>query len=207
MFIVYGTKETNKTIGSGEFNCPNCTSEQPYWQKTVQEKGHLYWVSLLPLGKKLEYVQCRTCEEIYQPDILDFDPDDADDSYRSHFDLILLHLMVLMMIADDEVGEVEIDTLLSVFTAITGKILTRDEVLADASEAKTLEHSMKDYLPALAEVLTLDAKALLIQAVNLIAEADGELHDSESATLLKIAAGLEMSEADLSLALNPPPEN
>ena len=53
MLIVYGKKEVSKKIGSGTFFCPNCDSDQPYWQKTLQQKGNLYLIILLPVVKKL----------------------------------------------------------------------------------------------------------------------------------------------------------
>ena len=202
MLIVYGKKEVSKKIGSGTFFCPNCDSDQPYWQKTLQQKGHLYWISLLPVGKKLEYIECRNCEEVYQPEVLSFDRDSAGGTFQSDFDLILRRLMVLMMMADDVVGEEEIETLLLVYREITDQELSRDEVLADVSEAKASGHSITDYLPALANVLTDEAKALVIHAVFLIAAADGNIDDAEMATLAGIADALEMSEEQLNEALD-----
>lgn len=202
MLIVYGKKEVSKKIGSGTFFCPNCDSDQPYWQKTLQQKGHLYWISLLPVGKKLEYVECRSCEEVYQPEVLSFDRDSAGGNFQSDFDLILKQLMVLMMMADDVVDEAEIETLLLVYRELTDHELSRDDVLADVSEAKASGHSISDYLPALANVLTDEAKAVVIHAVFLIAAADGNIDDSEMATLAGIADALEMSEEQLNEALD-----
>lgn len=197
VLIIYGRKEITKTIGSGTFNCPSCRSEQPYWQKTVQEKGHLYWIGVLPIGKKLEYVECRTCGEIFQPEVLSFTPKNADDHFRSDFELVLRRLMVLMILADGNAGETEIEMLIGKFEHISGQRLTRDEVIAEISAVNIEGNSLMEYAGALAHVLTDEAKELVIKAVFSIAAADETIHHSEMDAVVKIAEGLEMSEAHL----------
>ena len=51
--IIFGTKAVTKTVETGLFNCPVCECDQPFERKTVARRGHLYFIPILPLGRKL----------------------------------------------------------------------------------------------------------------------------------------------------------
>lgn len=197
VFILYGKKDVVKTIGSGEFSCPNCTSDQPYWHKSLQEKGHLYFISVLKIGDQMEFVECRTCEEVYQPDVLDFKPGVEGAHYASDFELLVRRLMVLMMLADGTADDSEIAMLIDIYDDVFGHRPDPDEIRAEAEDVAAMGASVADYAAILAEILTDDAKALIIEVVFMIAAADDSIDQSELDVVGEIAAHLNMTHAQV----------
>ena len=49
-FLIFGTRASKRTVGSGMFFCPNEQSDQSYRQVAVKRMGHLFFIPLLPLG-------------------------------------------------------------------------------------------------------------------------------------------------------------
>ena len=42
-FLIFGTRASKRTVGSGMFFCPNEQSDQSYRQVAVKRMGHLFF--------------------------------------------------------------------------------------------------------------------------------------------------------------------
>jgi len=73
-FIIFGTRGIRSTIKQGAFYCPQCQSEKNYKHKKVTQFFTLYFIPLIPLGNKGEYVECQTCRNTYIERVLDIAP-------------------------------------------------------------------------------------------------------------------------------------
>jgi uncharacterized tellurite resistance protein B-like protein len=73
-FIIFGTRGIRSTIKQGAFHCPQCQSEKNYKHKKVTQFFTLYFIPLIPLGNKGEYVECQTCRNTYIDRVLDIAP-------------------------------------------------------------------------------------------------------------------------------------
>lgn len=63
--IIFGTTGIRSTIKEGNFLCPQCLAERRYKHKKVTQFFTLYFIPLIPLGNKGEYVECQTCRNTY----------------------------------------------------------------------------------------------------------------------------------------------
>ena len=73
-FIIFGTRGIRSTLKQGTFFCPQCGSEKNYKHKKVTQFFTLYFIPLIPLGNKGEYVECQTCRNTYIERVLHMRP-------------------------------------------------------------------------------------------------------------------------------------
>ena len=73
-FIIFGTRGIRSTVKEGRFYCPQCDGEVPYKHKKVTQFFTLYFIPLIPLGNKGEYVECQSCKNTYIERILEMRP-------------------------------------------------------------------------------------------------------------------------------------
>jgi uncharacterized tellurite resistance protein B-like protein/uncharacterized Zn finger protein (UPF0148 family) len=73
-FIIFGTRGIRSTVKQGTFFCPQCVSEKNYKHKKVTQFFTLYFIPLIPLGNKGEYVECQTCRNTYIERVLQMRP-------------------------------------------------------------------------------------------------------------------------------------
>lgn len=68
--IIYGSKSYKKTKGTGVFHCPECQTEQLFKDKHRQRHLHLYFIPLIPIGKKEDYIKCSCCRQRFIPEVV-----------------------------------------------------------------------------------------------------------------------------------------
>ncbi len=68
--IVYGYRNKEIEIGTGNFYCPKCEVQRQYKHKKTVRYFTLFFVPLFPLGTLSEYVECSVCGRTYKPEIL-----------------------------------------------------------------------------------------------------------------------------------------
>ena len=69
-FVIFGIKDLERKIGTGLFDCPYCKSQKPYQKYKVWRFFALYFIPLIPLGSRGEFVSCRECGVRYPADVL-----------------------------------------------------------------------------------------------------------------------------------------
>ena len=125
--LILGTKAQRSTISSGTFVCPACASAQPYCHMTAQKQGHLFFISLVPMGDKVEYVECQTCQGTWHPQVLQLGVAVTSDG-AGHAAEALLDVLILAMISDGEIKAEEKDTVVSLYERITGSKMGQSEL-------------------------------------------------------------------------------
>lgn len=73
-FIIFGTRGVRSTIKQGQFYCPQCDGDTSYKHKKVTQFFTLYFIPLIPLGNKGQYVECQSCRNTYIERILEMRP-------------------------------------------------------------------------------------------------------------------------------------
>jgi hypothetical protein len=73
LIIFFGTKPKTKTIGSGQFYCPNCKTQRSYERKQAKNYFTLYFIPLFPIGDLGEFVECQVCHLAFQPEALNYE--------------------------------------------------------------------------------------------------------------------------------------
>lgn len=72
--IIFGTSNKMKTVGSGQFHCPNCRTMRTYERKQAKRYFSLYFIPLIPMGDAGEFVECQTCHLTFRPEVLNVKP-------------------------------------------------------------------------------------------------------------------------------------
>ncbi len=68
--IILGSREREKLLGTGQFDCPNCRTVRQYRHVRVDNYFALYFIPLFKVSTLAEYVQCQVCHNSYDPAIL-----------------------------------------------------------------------------------------------------------------------------------------
>lgn len=156
-FIIFGTRGIRSTVKEGQFYCPQCDGEVPYKHKKVTQFFTLYFVPLIPLGNKGEYVECQSCKNTYIERILHMRPtiDVTERPQPKRQVAAPAHAI--------EGGEPKPNALLD-------KLLEEERKLTEA-KAKLERENNADFVPEKQKVI----KKLLIMMIL----ADGKVEDSE----------------------------
>ena len=68
--IIYGYRNREKELGTGNFYCSSCQVQRAYRHKKIVRYFTLFFIPLFPLGTLSEYVECQSCGRTYKTDVL-----------------------------------------------------------------------------------------------------------------------------------------
>ena len=200
-FIIFGTRGVTSSKAKGKFFCPSCQSESDYNHKQVKRFGTLYFIPLLPMDDLGDYVECQKCKNTYNQQVLDYNPEKDTEIFQAEYENAIKKLMILMLLADGEIDENEINSVITIYEKITNTVLSREELIREIDNLKDKNHDVIDFTGSLRGQLNDHGKETIIKVAYLIAYADGEFHESEQDLLLKIAESLDFSKAHLTAVL------
>jgi transcription elongation factor Elf1 len=72
--IIWGSKGRQMKLGSGEFNCPRCAAKRNYNHMRSAVYFTLYFIPLFKTRDLGEYIECQTCKQGYQMEVLQYEP-------------------------------------------------------------------------------------------------------------------------------------
>ncbi len=194
--IIFGTRGVTYSAGDGEFHCPDCGT-QPYRKRRVRRFFTLYFIPLIPLDLLGEYVECGRCKDSYSPEVLDFDPSEADEEFEAEFQTAVKRTMVLMALADGVIDPEEVTTICDVYTKIAKKTVTPEAVHAEIEAARADGQGVEEYLSGLLGSLNDSGKELVVRAAFMVAASDGDYSEDEQELMKLIGKSLQMSSAHL----------
>lgn len=70
MIINFGIKSRQIKASDGVFCCVHCRNHRDYTQYKVQRYASLFFLPIIPLGIKMEYVECQHCHSQYHIEAL-----------------------------------------------------------------------------------------------------------------------------------------
>lgn len=68
--IIFSINNRFSIIETGEFYCPNCQQKRPYEWKRGKRYFALYFIPLIPMGDLGEFVECKSCYQLFPTDVL-----------------------------------------------------------------------------------------------------------------------------------------
>ena len=68
--IIFGTKYKHNKICEGDFFCPRCNMQRHYHHKKMQRYFSLYFIPIIPMGSKGEFIECQTCGTTFEMTVL-----------------------------------------------------------------------------------------------------------------------------------------
>jgi rubredoxin len=68
--LIYGYRNRESEIGTGNFYCPKCETQRLYKFKKITRYFTLFFIPLFPLGTVSQYIECSVCGRTYKPEVL-----------------------------------------------------------------------------------------------------------------------------------------
>lgn len=194
--IIFGTRGVKSTIKSGDFHCPQCDQTKPYRHRKVTKFFTLYFIPVIPLGSRGEYVECRECNGTFITRVLSTNSTQKED-VKAIYETAIKHSMVLIMLADGVIEENEkkqVHKIINRFSRNKRTIVQLDDYIKKVQSEK---EDVSTYLKKIAGSLNEHGKELIIKCALSVSAADGNIDDSELKVISKMAQALEMSASHL----------
>lgn len=192
--IIFGTRGLSSTIEKGNFHCPQCDSLQPYKFKKSRLFFTLYFIPVFPIRKLGEYVECQTCKGTFIPRVLEYQQNQTTDAFLSEYEKALKHSMVLIMLADGEVHEDEMRTVLEIVNKFSHHDISMAELENYVRQVQNNPEDISTYLKGMAPTLNNHGKEIIIKCAISVAVSDGVFDESEMALIQEMAKVLEMPQ-------------
>lgn len=193
--IIFGTRGVRSTKATGNFNCPQCEADRGYRHRKVTQFFTLYFIPLIPLGNRGEYVECNHCKGTFVTRVLDNTAAADKKEFMAMYEQAMRHVMVKIMLADGIIDNNEKVMVLSIINKYGHNDMSSfqlddyiKEVQADASDIST-------YLKHVGPSLNAHGKEMIIKCALDVAYSDGHFDDSERKLIVEMGNIMEMSSA------------
>jgi zinc-ribbon family len=70
VLLIFGLSVFFRTVGQGDFHCPNCGGDRRYRQRVARRWFTLFFLPVIPLNRVGEVVECATCRTRFNLDVL-----------------------------------------------------------------------------------------------------------------------------------------
>lgn len=195
--IIFGTKSTRKLLDSGSFDCPNCGNNTTFEKRRARQWFHLYFIPLIPLDTYPPYVECKPCGATFVEEVLNAGTGADSAAIRAEFETATLDILTRMAWADGVIEPEEVDQIFEVVNSICAKEYSRDDVESAIRDAKDSPDDALAIATRVGNMLNDSGKEMIIQAVYLIANADGDFADEEKEMILEVGTGLGLRPAHI----------
>jgi tellurite resistance protein len=193
--IIFGTRGVTYSTDSGEFYCPTCRGQIPYKHKRVRRFFTLYFIPLIPLDLLGEYIECQQCDNAFEPEVLHLDMEAGEVEFEAQFHQAIKRIMVVMMMADGNVADQEVEVIQGIYNQLTGIDLSREAIGEEIIQAEADGRNIANTLADLTGHLNDNGKEMVVKAAFHVAAADGEFQEEEKELIVSIGQALEMSSA------------
>lgn len=186
MFI--GKKMFPRTEKNGKFYCPECRCTTGYEMKKKTNYLVFLWLPVFSLDITGRYVECVECRNSFRENVLESSPETA----RAEFHPTMRRIMILMLLADGDIDDNEIEMIKGVYAKVSGYALTDEEIREEIDLATQEKIKVNEYLKKVTPYLNKTGKARVLKSAYYVASADGIFHDGEQALMEEISEALEM---------------
>jgi uncharacterized tellurite resistance protein B-like protein len=187
---------SHSVAAMGTFRCPQCDKDTVYRHFVARRMVEVAGVSLVPLKKVADYVECSECRSTFISEVLD--PATATWRIRPLQLQAAMRVMLLTMLADGHVAESELRKVAEVYTTIGGERLPTTAVRTQAEHARADPRGIEEYLEAMLPKLNEHGKLAIVKSAWEVAHADGTFQDEERALIRRVVKALHMRRDPLS---------
>ena len=192
--IIFGTRGVKFKIDEGTFMCPQCATERDYKHKKVRRFFTLYFIPLIPLDSLGDFVECQDCKGTFVSRVLEYQPSVGENQFQSEYEKAMRHSMIMMMLADGEIDENELDMVLKIINKFGHNDMTMAE-LEDLVEVVELQNEpVEKYLSRITPSLNEHGKEIIIECAMAVAASDGHVDQSELDMIMLMADVMKMSK-------------
>ena len=117
-----------RTREHGNFFCPTCGANQSYRLRARRPFLTLYFIPTVPVGGLELFVQCDACKSTWDPTVLEMDEEVHQYVMEEQFRDEAIRSAVLVVIADGQISDDEIDALQRVASRLLDREVDREEL-------------------------------------------------------------------------------
>ncbi|MHB0957318.1 MAG: TerB family tellurite resistance protein [Pirellulaceae bacterium] len=192
--IIVGSIELKFTKGIGIFACPTCEQERTYRHRTRREFLTLYFIPLIPLQARGEFIECMTCRGTFPVELAEMTVERLQQQKRQHVCELIRRVLVTIVALDNEVTDEELEAVRE-FAADHGQpAITREQILQEAVTVRAAQFDPLAYIRAIAPQLGADDKETLLYYAFLAATAAGELSETRQDFLAQLPEAVGVPE-------------
>jgi tellurite resistance protein len=208
--IFIGTMNWASTRLRGMFVCPHCGGTQPFRLRASRPFLTVYFIPLLPIGGLQEFVQCATCKNSFETEILttrmtssrlESSASTSESNKTATFEEDLLKIIALIMVDDGHVTEEEIRLARRMYENMTEVKLSREELGHMCSLVQLQRLTTESFLATASQRRGHEEKLLMLQAAFGVAGADGDVSPKRMGSLLRMQQSLELEEYEFQRAI------
>lgn len=181
-------------VERGEFFCPECHTDRPYHRVVVRRALTLGRWRLLWWGRWGEYIECFECLATYRPEVLAYDAGDETAEVMAEYQQAVRRVLALMVATDGVIEDAEIQTVRTIFEAVSGGRLSRSDVLREVDEVTRTPTTVARYLSRVVGYLNDYGKEQVLRAARMVSRADGVVVASELHMMRRLGGVLHLSQ-------------
>ena len=197
MFFIAGTKGVTTTVSTGKFHCPQCKVKKTYKHNHVHEKVTIFFVPIANLRLLGEYIECQSCFNTYEMDILDYDPKEEAQEFEALYLIGLKKVMTMMMLADGKIEESEKTMMKDIYQHVADDELSNEEIDNEINSCKENPIDLEVYLEELFPQLNESGRETIVKLAYWVSISDGHFDKEEEKLLKKLAKHFQISNAHL----------
>ncbi len=191
--IIFGTRGITSTVERNHFNCPQCRTKRDGSLKKVSSFFTLYFIPVIPLGSRGQYVECHSCGGNFAEEAWGYDPE------QEHAETMqkMLRVMIMAALADDEVDRFERAEIKKQYMELTGLPVadaTLDQEIKMAVESKV---TLSRFVGGIVDGLSGHGRALVLKLAYYVMSAAGELTPQQDRAIEQLADTLGIQKVQL----------
>jgi uncharacterized tellurite resistance protein B-like protein len=199
--ILIGTVNLSRTHDEGTFLCPACGVSKCYRLKATRAWLTIYFIPTLPVGRHEYCVQCDHCQANWDRSVLEMDQQNHPDAREEQFCEEAVRAAVLLVLADNEITENEILTLLRISSHLMKRPVGRDELGQVCSSAQQPRIEAANYVLTVSRHWNQKQRARALQGMFLAATADGALGELQLGILARMQELFDFTDAEYHSAI------
>ena len=189
MLLIFGLSVFFRTLGQGDFHCPNCGGDRHYRQRVARRWFTLFFIPVIPLNRVGEVVECATCRTRFNLDVLRMP---TAQQMAAALPTAMRAAAATVLAAGDPTGSAAraraVDAVRGYgFTEFDDATLTEDLAQPPDGAGEVIAQAGAQ--------LTTEAREWFLAQVVRIALADGEIGTGERQALHEVAGRLGMTPA------------
>jgi hypothetical protein len=186
--------ELHFTKATGTFGCPHCEQERTYRRRSRRNFLTLYFIPLIPLESRGQFVECTTCRTAFSLEALEITVEQVQEQKRWRADEMIRRVLVVIVAADNDVSDAELDAVCRFAAQTSLPAVTREQVLQEAESIRAANLDPLPYMRGAAIHMGHHDKERLVYHAFLAATAGGQLSASRQELLSQMPDAIGVPE-------------
>ena len=199
--ILIGTMNLTRTEDTGQFYCPNCRNHQEYRLRARRPFLTLYFVPVVPIGGKERFIDCRLCRQHWDVSVLELARRVHEEIQLEQFHGELFRASVLVTLADGDISEREIATLLTIADDLHVGPHNRDSLGQECSVARENGIEPLNFFRSVAPRWNQEQRSYALQTIFLAATAEGEMGDEQTKIVSSLRDIFDMTDREFEASI------